>query len=210
MTTQPPSHQKIMFLLAFLCAGIMASLFVYRISHQEMPTVLVDGEATLFKAPRDIKDFELITSHNKPFTQKNLIGRWSMLFFGFTHCATICPATLTKLDLAHPKLHSLDPRLQIVFISLDPERDSLAKLNQFLGRYRTDFIGVTGKIQNVRKLQSQFGIYAEPDTKTAGDNYQLIHTASIILIDPRGRFAGIFSADIKPEQLVEAFKAVLS
>jgi protein SCO1/2 len=205
-STVPTS--KIVMLLIFLCAAIMTSLFIFRLSHTPAPNnKLAANDGVIFPAPRDIKAFDLVSSDKQKFTQQNFYGHWTLLFFGFTHCSSICPATLDMLNRAYPALHAAYPNLQVVLVSLDPDRDSVEALNKYTHAYNPAFIGVSGKIQNVRRLQSQLGIYSALDNTSTDKNYQLQHTPSILLINPQGKWSGLFAQGLKPEQFIQAFKA---
>ena len=133
------------------------------------------------------------------------------MFFGFTHCSNVCPVTLDMMSKSYPNLHTAMPNLQVVFVSLDPERDNKATLLQYTKTYHPDFIGVSGKIESVRKLQSQLGIYsARENSTTNSSDYQLLHTSSIMLISPEGKWVGMFRFGMKPKQFEQAVIAAIA
>src|SRR5690348_12306764 len=98
------SHSKIIIFVVFICASIMASLFVYRMSHQTPAEPLNTEARVVFAAPRDVKHFELVSSNGTKLTQAVFQQHWTLLFFGFTHCSSICPTTLDLLSRAYTKL----------------------------------------------------------------------------------------------------------
>lgn len=201
-TSQPTiSNNKIIIFVVFVCAALITSLFVYHMSHKEKLNVIAPEDGTLFTASRQIKSFDLLTDENKPFTQQDLRNHWTLLFFGFTHCSSICPTTLDMMNRAYKTLHAAHPDLQVVLVSLDPERDTASALTQYTHSFNPAFIGATGKIQEVRKLQSQLGIFSARDN--TGDNYQIQHTSSILLINPKGEWNGLFKSGMKPEQFAQ-------
>ena len=203
--TQTVSTNKLIFMLVFLCAAIMASVFVYHMSQQQTKMKLVNNEnVLLFPVPRDIKPFELSTASNTPFTQNNLREHWTLLFFGFTHCSSVCPTTMDVLNKVYGKLHATYPNLQVALISLDPERDTRAALLKYVQSFNPDFIGASGKIEEIRKLQSQLGIYSARDSQAA--NYQIQHTPSVMLINPEGKWAGVFKFGMKPDDMAVAIQ----
>lgn len=205
MQTKPAiSTNKIIIFVVFIAAAIMTSLFVFHMSQKPKQSMLAEGEGTLFPVARDIKAFEL-SAGNKAFTQKDFLNHWTLLFFGFTHCNSVCPTTLEMLNRVYIKLQDTYPNLQVVLISLDPDRDSPEKLTQYTHSFNPKFIGVTGKIQNLRKLQSQLGIYSARENESE-NNYQLQHTASILLINPQGKWAGLFRYGMNPDQFASAFE----
>lgn len=205
------SNAKIIAFVAFVCCALITSLFVYHLSHKQSLTIIADGNATLFPVARDIKPFELASTNHPSFTQKDFIGHDTLVFFGFTHCASVCPTTLNMLAHAYNQLHTISPTLQIVFISLDPERDSIDKLTSYVHSFHPTFIGLAGKIQDIRKLQSQHGIYsATDDAASTGGDYQIQHTPSILYINPKGQWAGVFKSSVTKVEFIEAFRASIN
>lgn len=197
---------KIIIFVVFVCCALMTSLFVYHNTHKQVLTTLADGNVTLFPVARDIKPFELTASNNQKFTQNNLMNHWSIVFFGFTHCSSICPTTLDMLGHAYNKLHESYPNLQVVLVTLDPSRDTLSALSNFTHSFHPAFIGVTGKIQDIRKLQSQLGIFSAQDGTASDPNYQIQHSATIVLINPEGKWVGMFKYGMTPDQFTAAFE----
>lgn len=205
---QTIATHKIIVFIVFVCAALMTSVFVYHSTQKNKPAILSSDIGMLFRTPRDIKSFELVTNTNQPFSEKNFYQHWTLLFFGFTHCASVCPVTLDVMQHAYQTLHAKYPNLQVVLVSVDPERDSPLALDQYVHRYNPDFLGVTGKIENIHKLQSQLGIYSARDTAT--NNYQVQHTSSILLINPQGKWAGLFKYGLKPKELEQGIEIGLN
>ena len=204
MQNQTVSHQKIISIVVFIAAAIMVSLFIYHAKNKQPAVNLANGQGLIFPAAKSIAPFELTTTDGTSFTNKNFYHHWTLLYFGFTHCNSFCPATLDMLKKAYPTLIAKYPNLQVAMISLDPIRDNRAALAKFMQKYNANFIGASGKIEDLRKLQSQLGVYAE-DANTGGADYQLQHTASILLINPRGQWAGIFKFGMSPKEFIQAF-----
>lgn len=201
------SNSKIIAFVMFVSAALITSLFVYHMSHQVAQPKLSGDNGLIFPVPRDIKDFNLTDSNENPFTQKNLQHHWTLLFFGFTHCNNVCPLTLETIKQAYPDLKKSHPDLQVVLVSLDPERDTAKDLAKYTASFHPEFIGVRGKINEIRKLQSQLGVYAARDPES-GDKNQLQHTSSIMLITPDGKWAGLLKFGMKPDELTKALSEV--
>lgn len=199
------STNKIIFFVVFICAAIMASLFVYH-SSQKVKQPLPPEVGMIFPAPRDIKPFKLV-ANDQPFTEKNLYKHWTLMFFGFTHCAKVCPTTLDLMNRVYVQLNNKYPDLQVVLVSVDPERDTQSTLTQYTQSYNPSFIGATGEIQELRKLQSQLGIFAARDKSTSPTDYQIQHTSSILLINPQGKWAGMYKYGLKPDELIKGLEA---
>ena len=109
------------------------------------PQELMSYGAVLLDTPRKFSEFELTDHHGELFTSAQLKGKWSLLFFGFTHCPDICPTTMATAAKLYESLSFEDKgKLQVVMISLDPERDTTEKLFQYVPYFNKEFIGVTG------------------------------------------------------------------
>ena len=197
--------KKLIPLIAFICAALMTSLFIFRHQHQTEALNLAEGSGTVFPAPRELKPFDLITANNQKFTPQHLLNHWTLLFFGFTHCPDICPTTMEMLKRAYTTLHPQYPNLQVVLVSLDPDRDTPQKLLQYTQSFHADFIGVTGKRQELRKLQSQLGI-ASIQENTTDTHYQIQHTSTILLINPQGQWMALYPYGMRPDAFIQAFK----
>lgn len=210
MQTREPviATYKIITFVVFVCAALITSLFVYHMSQQQKSALIDDGNSLIFPVGRDMETVRLVNTDGKDFTERDLKKHWTLLFFGFTHCSSVCPATMDMISKAYENLHSDIPNLQVVLVSLDPERDDKSTLKQYTQSYHTDFIGVSGKIENVRKLQSQMGVFSAPDNSTGNtSNYQLQHTASIMLINPEGKWVGMFKFGMSPDAFSSAVKS---
>jgi protein SCO1/2 len=196
---------KIIVFIVFVCAALISSLFIYHASQKNIKPVLAADVGLIFPVPRDIKSFELAAANQQKFTEKDFYKHWTLLFFGFTHCASVCPTTLTLMDHVYKNLHDKYPELRVVLVSVDPERDTPESLLQYAQGFNPDFIAISGKIQNIRKLQSQLGVYSARDN-TFADNYQIQHTSSIMLINPEGKWTAIFKYGLKPADLIKGIE----
>lgn len=197
---------KIIIFIVFICAAIMTSLFIFQLRNKPVRPEYSNDVRTLFPVPRDLKPFNLVSGDNQAFTQQNLYRHWTLIFFGFTHCSNVCPTTLEMISRAYPELKKQFPNLQVVLVSLDPDRDTPQALAQYTRTFNPDFIGTTGKLAELRKLQSQMGVYSAPDPATVSDKgYQIQHTASIMLINPQGQWAGLYKFGLQPKQFATAF-----
>jgi len=156
---------------------------------------------------RVIADFRLTDHHSQPFSLAGLRGKWSMLFFGFTNCPDVCPGTLFELqkvnEILGQRLEAETDRPQILFISVDPERDTPAKLEQYLTYFDPGFIGITGDQVQLLPLTRQLGIaYRVEEHDPGAPQYDVAHSASILLTDPEGRLYGAFPPPHDAEKIV--------
>lgn len=149
--------------------------------------------------PRVISDFRLTDHLSQDFTLANLQGKWSLIFFGFTNCPDVCPGTLFELQKINETLaqqmKSGNDRPQVLFVSVDPERDTPAKLEQYLSYFDPEFIGITGDHGQLLPLTRELGIAYMIDEHEAGEpNYNVAHSASVLLTNPEGMLYGAFPA----------------
>lgn len=149
-----------------------------------------------------------LTSHSgKPFTDADLRGRWTFLFFGYTHCPDVCPTSLTAMAevarlLANDRSF-LQP--QVVFISLDGQRDSPSLLADYVPAFNPGFIGVTGTDAQLAPLVKSLGVFYERHGATNG-NYLIDHTAGVFLIDPSARLSAAFAHPPRAELIAERYR----
>ncbi len=168
--------------IVILIGGAIAWYFL-----QQKPLKL---ETTLlFPKPRAVISFSMTDHKGNAFTQEHLADKWSLLFAGYTSCPDICPTTMSKLSNAYPKLNVVAP-VQVVLISVDPQRDTPEKLNDYINFFNPNFIAATAEhkqlIPITRSLGMAYSMVGE------GDSYLVDHSASIVLISPKGeRFAMI-------------------
>ena len=149
--------------------------------------------------PRVVEDFSLTDQHSQPFSLAELRGHWSLIFFGFTNCPDVCPGTLYDLqkvnEAIEQQLEADKPRPQIIFVSVDPERDSPGKMEQYLSYFDPGFIGLTGDHVQLLPLTRQLGIaYRIEDHDPGVTQYGVDHSASILLTDREGQLFGVFPA----------------
>lgn len=168
-------------------------------------------QGTLLPSAKAIADFQLTDQHGKPFTRNNLVGKWSFAFFGYTHCPDVCPTALSMLAQVMKKLEkdsTLDTLPQVIFVSVDPERDTPELLAQYLPYFNPDFVGVTGDPQQLLLLTRQLGIMYGKAPGDDADDYLVDHSASIILFDPDGNFLALFGMPHDPDLIAQEFVAI--
>ena len=146
---------------------------------------------------RALIDFELRDQNNQPFGNAQLKDKWSLLFFGYTHCPDICPVsmqTMAEMMDAIDDKHVLED-IQVTFISVDPDRDTPALLKVYVEYFNPLFVGITAELSEVKKLTASIGI-AHKLEKTQDDqtSYLVSHSGAIVLVNPHGEFSGLFSA----------------
>ena len=161
----------------------------YSVYQQKQPSLIT---TFVYPEPKSLPEFELMDQYNQPFNNQQLVGKWSVVFFGYTNCPDICPTTLSALTQVANKLQpDILSQVQFIFVSVDPERDTVQHLAEYVPFFHPDFIGVTGEDEQLQILSYSLGaMYMKVDTE---DSYQMTHSSTLFIINPQGRRHGIFS-----------------
>lgn len=163
----------------------------------------------LLQQPRAISEFSLVDASGAPFTRESITGQWTALFPGFTNCPDICPTTLGVLRDVVQKLEAPKrTQWQIVFLTVDPARDTPKALSQYVSYFSKDFVGVTGDKDEIDGLTKDLSI-AYRYTPNEQGGYTIDHTATIVLINPQGQVAGYLQPPYQPERLAADLRATL-
>ena len=182
--------------LAALCAA-MAGFWLARELDRPAPQL---ASGTWLAQPRPVADFSLTDHLGRTFTARELQGKTTLVFFGFTHCPDVCPTTLVKL--AQVKKAAAMPGLQVLFVTVDPQRDTPAAVGAYAHAFDPDFIGLTGDPKAIEKMTAAFGVAALRVDLPGGD-YTMDHSAAVFLVDARGRVVGVFTPPFDTRRFVQ-------
>ena len=158
-----------------------------------------------------ITDFNLAQLERGRYDMEDARGKWSLLFFGYTHCPDICPTTLSSLKLMTSQLKDEPDILnntQIIFVSVDPERDTPEVLSSYMNYFGPLFTGITGFPNNLTDLTRQFSAAYIKEKETSPGNYLVSHTSSIFLVDPQARIVASFSPPHHPEIISDLYRQI--
>ena len=172
--------------VAALCAAV-AGFWLARELDSSAPQL---ASGTWLGIPRTVADFQLTDSQGHPFTAANLHGKPSLVFFGFTHCPDVCPTTLVKL--AQVKKEAPVAGLQVLFVTVDPQRDTPETVGKYARNFDPTFIGLTGDQAAIDKVTKAFGVAALRVDLPGGD-YTMDHSAAVFLINSQAQIVGIFT-----------------
>ncbi len=195
----------IILALLLLVIGIM--LTQYR--HQSAARVQASPfTATIFSDPRPFPHFTLTDDQKRVFTNANFMGYWTLMFFGFTDCRSICPTTLAELARVSQILpeRSAQAKVQVVFVTVDPEHDTPERLRSYLNSFDSRFIGVTGEATSLERLRRQVGILVlarDPESSSMYPGDTIDHGGTILLINPKGEYAGVFSMPHEANAIIQ-------
>jgi protein SCO1/2 len=198
-------------IVLFLFWGLLlAAVVLWMLPNKTIPPEL---QGVLRPVPKPLQAFELVDQHEQPFKLERLNGKWSFVFFGYTYCPDICPTTLATLTAAVKQLKS-DPQglanIQVVFVSVDPQRDTPDLIEAYLKYFNETFLGVTGLQQDIDALIRQFGAAYAREPEAMPGEYLLSHTSSIFLVDPHARLLAAFSPPHYPDTIVDQFRQIRS
>ena len=146
---------------------------------------------------RALPEFELVNHNNQQLTRSSLNGKWSLMFFGYTHCPDICPTSLQTMSDMIAAIDDPDvlDAVQVYFVSVDPERDKAEIIAAYVTYFNADFIGATAELEKLTPLTRSLGIAHDIRNKSEGStDYDVDHSSAIVLINPQAEYAGLFSA----------------
>jgi protein SCO1 len=213
MPVYPQNRYRLPLVLGAL---LIISLVVYFVmirpqqKYYENHSVKIHG--IFFLKPVSVSPFTLIDNHHHEFNQENLRHRWSFVFFGFTRCTKVCPMTLDALNKMYQLLQKKLPASelpQIVFITVDPENDTIAKLNEYVSAFNSRFLGARTTIEKTAALEKLFFVTATKISDPGKNQYSFNHSTEIILVNPDAQIQAYFSFPPQPLQLAEDYFAIL-
>ena len=179
--------------------GLGAALLWQARSPDELPGPVVTGEAAITNA------YTLTDQTGRAVTAKTFAGQWQLVFFGYTHCPDICPTTLAYMASVMDLLGEDAGQVAPIFITVDPERDTVPVMAEFVAAFLPRLIGLTGTEAQVAKAAANFRVYYErAEDENAPDGYLMAHSGYIYLMRPEGRFEEVFKeGDQPPEALAD-------
>lgn len=191
-STKTPNARPASIIRLRWAVGIMAVLVIIAfIGWWNLPPQL---HGIQLQSPRVADDFTLIASNGEKLSLSDLRGKYVVLFFGYTYCPDVCPTTMNEMQ---QMVKALGPQrtenLQVVMVSVDPERDTPKQLATYVNYFDPNFIGLTGTVEDVQPVASQFGIYFEKQAGSENTSYLVDHTSAVTVIDPEGYVRMIFT-----------------
>ncbi|EKD72602.1 MAG: hypothetical protein ACD_45C00630G0008 [uncultured bacterium] len=201
----------IVLLSIAIIAGI--EIFFEALQHNaKTHDVKIDG--TYLNEAKNVNQFELSATTGKIFNQENLQGHWTLMFFGFTNCGMVCPTTMAALSGMYKMLQKELPEdklPQVVMVSVDPSRDSLTRMKEYVTAFDPHFMGARADIAKTVALEKQFYIVAAK-IQADGQNknqYTMNHSAEILLFNPAGRLQAYLDYPPSKEQLAKDYQLIV-
>ena len=203
--------RRSIFLFAGACIAIavaLATVTVIVVTGRDRAQAVAEGTGT--GQPAVGGPFQLVNQDGQAVDQTLLDGKWSLVFFGFTYCPDFCPTTLTSLEATRRQLGAAGDDLQIVFVSIVPERDTPGALKDYLSSdgFPPGVIGLTGTTQQVADAARVYRAYFEKVGE--GEDYTMNHSLTVYLMGPDGRFRSALGHDLGPERSAQLIQRVMA
>lgn len=197
--------------LVFVATFISAMIY-FGVLHRSSKNIKIDG--VFLQQATSVSPFNLTDQNGDAFTQSNLKGRWTFLFFGFTNCGYVCPTTLTELNKMYKTLEKELPNKQlpqIVLVTVDPERDTISRMKDYVNAFNPNFVGVRADLSVTEQLERELHIVAVKmqSKDQSSDHYSINHSAEILLFNPEGKIQAYLSYPHQADQMAADYKLIL-
>jgi len=153
--------------------------------------------------------FRLVDQNGKTVTDGDLKGKWSLVYFGYTHCPDACPTALNDISIALDGLGPKRDAVRPVFITVDPERDTAEVLKAYVTSFDAPIMALTGTPEEIAQAAKEYRVYYAKHPEAGGD-YSMDHSSVIYVMDPEGRFTASFTHENTPEDIAERLKKLLA
>jgi protein SCO1/2 len=165
----------------------------------------------VMQSPRVAEDFTLPTSTGEKMSLSDFRGKYVVLFFGYTYCPDVCPTTLSDLQQMLKTLGAeRADEVQVVMVSVDPERDTPEQLASYLNFFDPSYIGMTGTVEEIQPVASQFGVFFERQPGSENTDYLVDHTSAVTVIDPEGYVRVIFTYGVKGAEMASDLAYIMA
>lgn len=200
-------NKKIYIILALLAIIAFAGLFIFKKEAPLAPEV----NGIVLDQTKPLITFALEDMDGNKFTDQSFLNQWSLVFFGFTTCPDICPMTMSILNEAIKIIHNEPgiPTPKVIFVSVDPERDTPEKLKQYVQHFNKDFLGVTGNHTQLTEFSRQLGVVFEK-VYMSDQEYLVDHSGSIALINRQGAIQAYFTPPLSAQNIAKDYTAIVS
>jgi protein SCO1/2 len=164
---------------------------------------------TLMPTPIPAADFTLTSASGEAVSLSDYRDEIVLLYFGYTFCPDICPTTLSELSEVQRELDDAGEKIQVVMVTVDPERDTPEKLGEYVAHFHPDFAGLSGTKEEIDAAGEGFGIYYEKNEGSEATGYLVDHTARVFVVDPQGNYQLSFSYGTPVEDIVHDLRLLM-
>jgi protein SCO1 len=194
-------------------ASIAAMAIGFWLSSFDIVNPTPGFQGSLLDPPRHIALPTLVKDDGAAFTEADISGHWSLLFFGYTHCPDVCPVALNALAAAKKAAADYLPGREfprVIFVSVDPERDTTALLHDYVRYFDPEFTGVSGDEKMIQALTLQMSVVYMKVPSDAGDNDYLVdHSSAILLLNPEGKLAAFLQPPHTPHSILDSLNKII-
>lgn len=199
------NRTTLIILVVALAAGL-GLLASQKFFAEQAPAGPAMETVTLFPQPRELPEFSLRQSDGTQLVPGELKGHWTLVFLGFTYCPDVCPTTLAELAQAQKRWEALpeSTRPRVLFVSVDPERDDPDRIGEYVHAFHRDSMAATADVPALEKFASSLALVFAKVPAPEGappDSYTIDHSATIAVLDPQGRMAGIIQQPLQPKAI---------
>jgi protein SCO1/2 len=202
----PPSGSPRFLLIAAILAGlvVLGTGAFLALALRDTPR----GAAGTALASAIGGPFQLVDQNGGTVTDADLKGKWSLIYFGYTHCPDACPTALNDISIALSELGPKRDAVRPIFITVDPERDTPEALKAYVTSFDAPILALSGTAEQIAKVAKAYRVYYAKHPEAGGD-YSMDHSSVIYVMDPQGRFTASFTHESAPEQISERLKKLL-
>ena len=206
MTDKRAMNRPVALIPFALLAALVAAGALWRLgdlrAHDRVESVPT-GEIVTLGGP-----FSLTDQNGIARTEKDYRGKYTLVFFGYTYCPDVCPTELQSISLALDKLGAVADAVQPLFVTVDPERDTPARLAEFVSSFHPKLVGLTGPLADIRKTAIAYRVFFAKHQVPA-TNYPVDHTGFIYVVGKDGRFLGYLPPGASPDDIADAIRSLL-
>jgi len=195
----------VVFFAVILLAGMGVFLGLYE--SEPAPLTFPDKEGIVVESPpTPMPKFSMVDHNGQPFTTENYLGKWSLVFFGYTNCPDFCPTTMASMQRVS-QLQGF-PETQFVFHTVDPKRDTVDMLKDYIQYFGNNFVAVTGDKAEVDKFAVPLGVIYDMEEETNPGEYIVNHFGALYIIDPKARLRAYLLPPHDVERVNEVYRKV--
>lgn len=181
----------------------LAILAVWSVVNGRLPFVPPSFHGVLIQSPQPVSDFALTSHSGEEVHLKDFRGQVVLIYFGYTFCPDACPATMNELKTMREELGDRADRVQVLMVTVDPERDTPEALAEYLGHFDDAFLGLTGTEEQILAAATPLGVYYSKSEGSAATGYLVDHTTSLVAVDQDGYLRLIYSHGTPGEDIAE-------
>jgi protein SCO1/2 len=166
-------------------------------------------KGTFMPTPIPAPDFALTNAAGETVHLNDYEGKIVLLYYGYTFCPDICPTTLSELSKVQRELDDEGEKIQVLMVTVDPERDTPEKLEQYVTHFHPDFVGLSGTKEEIDAAGEGFGIFYEKEEGTEATGYLVNHTARVFVVDPQGNYQLSFAYGTPVEDIIHDLRLLM-